>query len=949
MNKFTLLSLLMIWVVPGIAQKKMLTHEDYDGWKQITGTAISNDGNYVLYTIDPNRGDGTLYIDDIERNTTLDYARGANARFTFDSRFAVFLVKSPLDSVRQAKFDKKKEEELPKDSLFVVKLPENQVYAHERVQSYKLPKEGTEWVAFLLEKPLPKKDTVEEESEKDQVQAVKADEKKEKPEGNELMILHLPTQDTFRYERVTEYVFSENGERILFSTVAEDTIPNAGVFAFHTSDRQLTPLDTGKVTYKNLAVDKVGEQAAFVASEDSLKAEERFYNLYYWNEGRDNIQLMADTVTEALPDGWMVSEHAALTFSDAGDKLFFGTAPRPEKYAYEQDTTILDEERVKLDVWTWKDPYVQPMQKVRREEELKRSYQAVCYPASGKILQLADATLPELHFDQDKKLDVAIGTSNVSYRQEVSWDFPFREDVWLVNLQTGSRTLIAEGVGTASGGSGSPGISPGGKFVAWYLPSDSSWYAYDVANGHTVNLTQNIETAFYNEENDSPHVPGSYGKAGWVEEDEALLVYDRYDLWKVDPTGNTPPENLTDKYGRENKLQFRYIRLDPDIDYIPKKEVMLLRAFDEESKQSGFFREDVQRKKAPEQVILDDYAFSGVKKAKNTDDIIFRKESFQEYPDAWVTGLDFQNSQKLSEANPQQDEYLWGSVELVAWTDMDGKQLQGMLYKPENFDPSQKYPMMVYFYERNSDNLHRHIPVVPHRSIINFTYYTSRGYLVFVPDIHYTIGYPGESALKAVVSGTLEMVEKGFVDKENMALQGHSWGGYQIAYMVTRTHLFKAAEAGAPVANMISAYGGVRWGTGMSRMFQYERTQSRIGGSLWEYPLRYIENSPIFFADKIQTPLLILHNDHDSAVPWEQGIELFMALRRLGKPAWMINYNDEPHWPTKYQNVKDWNIRMEQYFDHYLKGEPAPVWMEEGIPALIKGKDLGYSSSEDGY
>jgi dipeptidyl aminopeptidase/acylaminoacyl peptidase len=263
------------------------------------------------------------------------------------------------------------------------------------------------------------------------------------------------------------------------------------------------------------------------------------------------------------------------------------------------------------------------------------------------------------------------------------------------------------------------------------------------------------------------------------------------------------------------------------------------------------------------------------------------------------------------------------------------------LYKPEGFTPEKKYPMMVYFYERSSDGLHGHHAPAPHRSVINRSFYTSRGYLVFVPDIPYKIGYPGESAMNSVMPGVTQLISKGFVDEDNIGVQGHSWGGYQIAYMVTKTNLFKAAEAGAPVANMISAYGGVRWGSGLSRMFQYERTQSRIGGSLWEYPLRYISNSPIFEADKIETPLLIMHNDMDGAVPWYQGIELFAALRRLDKPVWLVNYNGEPHWPTKYQNKVDWTIRMQQFFDHYLKGEPAPEWIEVGIPALKKETTLG--------
>jgi dipeptidyl aminopeptidase/acylaminoacyl peptidase len=252
--------------------------------------------------------------------------------------------------------------------------------------------------------------------------------------------------------------------------------------------------------------------------------------------------------------------------------------------------------------------------------------------------------------------------------------------------------------------------------------------------------------------------------------------------------------------------------------------------------------------------------------------------------------------------------------------------------------------MIVYFYERNSDNLHDYTHPTPLRSTINRTTYVSDGYLVFVPDIVYKIGFPGESAYNSIMPGVTSLIEKGFVDEKNIGIQGHSWGGYQAAYLVTRTNLFKAAEAGAIVANMTSAYGGIRWGSGMSRMFQYERTQSRIWGTLWEKPLLYLENSPLFFADKIETPMLLLHNDADTAVPWYQGIEMYMAMRRLNKPVWMLNYNGEPHWPVKRENRMDFQIRMKQFFDFYLKGAEEPLWMKEGIPAIEKGIQTGYST-----
>lgn len=244
--------------------------------------------------------------------------------------------------------------------------------------------------------------------------------------------------------------------------------------------------------------------------------------------------------------------------------------------------------------------------------------------------------------------------------------------------------------------------------------------------------------------------------------------------------------------------------------------------------------------------------------------------------------------------------------------------------------------MIVNFYEKLSDGLYQHRPPAFGRSQINYVQYASRGYVVFLPDIPYRIGYPGESAYNAVVSGTNAVIALGGIDANRVALQGHSWGGYQAAYIVTKTNMFRCAEAGAAVVNMTSAYGGIRWESGVSRHFQYEHQQSRIGGSLWEKPSLFIENSPLFSLNKVETPLLILHNDKDGAVPWEQGIEFFTCLRRLGKPAWLLNYNEEPHWPVKYPNRVDFQKRMQQFFDYYLMDKPEPRWMMKGIPPMEK-------------
>ena len=324
-----------------------------------------------------------------------------------------------------------------------------------------------------------------------------------------------------------------------------------------------------------------------------------------------------------------------------------------------------------------------------------------------------------------------------------------------------------------------------------------------------------------------------------------------------------------------------------------------------------------------------------------TSNLISSRQTFRDFPDLWVADQELAGLARISDANPQQEQIAWGTAELVSWSSNDGIPLQGILYKPDGFDPSREYPMMVYFYERFSDGLHGYAVPAAGSSSINRSFYVSRGYVLFVPDIPYELGHPGESALDAVVPGVLSILDQGFVDRDGVGVQGHSWGGYQISWMITRTNLFAAAEAGAPVVNMTSAYGGIRWGTGMVRQFQYEQTQSRIGGTLWERPLEYLDNSPLFQADKIETPLLMLHNDEDTAVPWYQGIEMFAAMRRLGKPTWLLNYNGEPHGLRREANRRDFAIRMQQFFDHYLMGAPPPVWMVDGVPAVLKGKTLG--------
>jgi dipeptidyl aminopeptidase/acylaminoacyl peptidase len=428
-------------------------------------------------------------------------------------------------------------------------------------------------------------------------------------------------------------------------------------------------------------------------------------------------------------------------------------------------------------------------------------------------------------------------------------------------------------------------------------------------------------------------------------------------VWEFDPTGVKPAVMVTDSVGRSQHTVLRIVQTrrgrggagggggfggggfggggvrEP----IDPAEPLLLSAVDEETKASGFYRDRLSVRQQPEKIVMAEMAFGAPQKAEDADVWLTTKSTFTEFPNLWV-GPSLTELSRISDANPQQKEFNWGTVELVHWVSTDGVPLKGLLYKPENFDSTRKYPMISYFYESLSQNRYSYVP--PNgRNVINPTHYVSNGYLIFEPDIHYETGYPGPSAMKSIVPGVQMLLARGYVDPNALGLQGQSWGGYQTAYMITQTSMFKAAMAGAPVVNMTSAYGGIRWGSGVARAFQYEAGQSRIGGSLWEAPMRYFENSPLFWLDKVTTPLFIMSNDMDDAVPWYQGIEFFVAMRRLGKEVYLIDYNNDVHNPAGRANQKDIAMRMQQFFDNKLKGAPAPDWMVHGIPYLAKGRD----------
>ncbi len=836
----TICAVFLTSALPLLARaQEPIDHSSYDVWQRLVERSISSDGHWVHYVTSPENGDGVLHVTEAAADATYRVPRGSKAAFSSDARYLVFLISPPKDSVRTAKLAKKKKDDMPQDSLGILDLRTGGVTRYPGVRSFKLPEEGTGMLAYLEVKPTTEQDSTD------------TDENRE--DGTPLVLHHLESGEQMRFPYATSYLFSKDGSYLAYTASGEGGAAG-GIILVRAASMEADTLLAGKGDYTQAAFDEAGSQLAFLSEQDDQEADEPAPSLYLWRD---------DTVTTVvapgdLRQGQWIGKEGTLSFSESGERLFFGTAPRPKPKADEEE---LEEEKVVLDVWNWKDPLLQPMQLENLASDRKRTFRAVVNLSSGTIVQLASADLPSVEVGREGDADFAIANTDIPYQRQISWDWPRYYDVHGMDVQTGNSKLLLKRIQSQAS------LSPEARYLTWWDRDQLAWMLLPASGGEPINLTADIPYAFHNELHDWPYKPNAYGALGWTEADAAFLVYDKYDIWALDPSGTTSPVSVTEEYGRTHGLRLRYVRLDKDEDAVDPDETMLLSAFNTVTKASGFYQDRVRGTREPERLTMMNRRFSMPERAKDADRLLYTRESFEEFGDLWSSGPDFSDPRRLSDANPHQADYTWGTAELVKWTSLDGVPLEGMLYKPDGFDPAIQYPMLVYFYEKMSDGLHQHRPPATSRSSISFSFYVSRGYLVFVPDIPYKVGYPGESALNAVVPGVAALVDKGFVQKNNIGVQGHSWGGYQIAYMITETNMFKAAEAGAPVSNMTSAYGGIRWASGMSRMFQYEKSQSRIGGSLWQYPLRYIDNSPVFQADKITTPVLMMHNDDDGAVP----------------------------------------------------------------------------------
>lgn len=882
---------------PAFAQNasKSLTVDDLVTWQRITDREISDNGKWVACKMEPWEGDATVYLYAAQGQETATFSPADKFAFSASSGYLVVTQTPGKSTVDSLKVLKTKEDKMPMNTLVIYSVA-GKKETIDSLKTFKLADEA-DWIAY-------------QRGRKDST----------------LYVRSLDGSKTFQFPTVTDFQFAKKSGMLYYTSAAEG---EAGIFTLNPEKGSPALIKEGKGVFKQTTFDEKGERLAFLYCADK---DSSYKALSLWlSEHNAPAKEIATRGNKAFPAEWVINENGMLQFSKSASRLFFGTSPEPRQ----KDTTQLAENRPNVQVWSWDEPVQYTVQNYNKEKDLKKSYQAVYNLGNGSIFQLANEELPNIQLGNEGDAALALLSTSRPYSLSSMWEARTRSDYYTVSLDNGERKQIAQA------DYGRFRLSPQGKYAYWYGETDSCWYTIALAEGKRYRLTTPESFPAWDEENDVPNHPYAHGAAGWTANDQNLLIYDRYDIWKFDPTAATSPINLTVN-GRKEKLSYRLEQLDKEARFIDLGKPQLLKGFNETTKGYGFYNARLSAPAAPKTLLAGNYMLRSINKAKNTDDVIYTMETFQQYPDIHYSTLAFKKSVQLTHGDKQQEGFIWGTAELVSWISLDGRPLEGVVYKPANFDPNKKYPMMVNFYERNSETLYNYRMPEPHRSTIDYHLYNSNEYVIFNPDIRYVDGYPGESCYNCLMPGITMMIAKGYINEKGIGAQGHSWGGYQVAYLATRTNLFSAIESGAPVVNMFSAYGGIRWGSGMARSFQYEHTQSRLGATPWSSPLRYLENSPLFTMDKVQTPILIMHNDADGHVPWYQGIEYFVAMKRLGKPCWLLNYTGEPHWPMHMANRIDFQRRMFQFFNHYLKNQKMPKWMSEGVPAVDQPFELGY-------
>lgn len=914
------------------AQKPALDFKAYDTWKRIEKEQISESGQIATYELTVLKGNPILHIDYIAAQKHDSISRGNNAIIAKDEGFVAWLMSPDYDTLRQLELRKVEKRKWPKDSLYIYHIEKDTLFKFEKVKQV-IQAQNAPILAFTQEISSSKQKQTElkkwhklffwkKHNPSENLNPYKTD-------GNRLNIFQSDQNSLLFLDSVTQFSLSPDGNKVAIIKHRKVKLDTFQVSIYQTKDLQLLQEFDAQTLISDLNWSKNSELISFLYSTDTSKVKNMQLLLFSFSELK-STNFGDSTDFELSSDGryQAISKGRKPMFSNDNNLLFFSVVPRE----FDFQDTLLEREKVNLDIWHYRDLQLQPQQLLRKDYDLTKGLIYVYHIENDRLVKIETDSL-RIMVDRQIKAPYLLASNNNPYAIEAQWHAPSKSDIYRIDLLSGTALPLGKGL-TFYGD-----LSADGRYYTYFLSEGQKWMLLDIESQEHICMNCSRKDIVWIEDlNGQPREAGPIGQLGFTKDAKEFCFQSDCDIWTYDISNKTL-KSLSNEVATKNQIELRFIKFHSDsvwLDFNDGYFIGLNKANKNEHLYLYQSNELMKKLDVSQRIVA-------LQKADKNDAYLLRKMDVSTYPDIWlVQDQNFNLAKKISTANPQQNQYNWATVETVKWNAYNGQELEGLLYKPENFDPKSTYPLLFYYYELNADNLHNYQAPKPSASIINPTEYASGGYLVFVPDIRYEPGKPAQGAYNSIMSATDYLIENYPIDENRIGLQGQSWGGYQTAMLITMTTRFTAAMAGAPVSNMFSAYGGIRWGSGLNRQFQYESTQSRIGANIWENPELYIENSPLFHLPKVQTPLLIMANDKDGAVPWYQGIELYNGLRRLGKACWMLNYNNDDHNLTKLPNKYDLSIRMRQFFDHYLLDAPAPSWMTQGRPAVKKDKELGY-------
>ncbi len=931
--------------------KRPIELADSLAWKRVASPTVSNDGQWFAHKLTPNEGDGEVVLRRISDGKEWRFAVGESQgfaappgifvvgggspeiAFSDDSKWFAFTVSPTFKEGKKLK----KERKPLQNKVTILNLATEKKVEFEKVKRFSFSAENAAWIA--LHKYGAEAGPALPPAAAPPAGAPAPD----KATGSDVILRELATGNELNVGNVADFAFNKKGDWLAWTIDANEKSGN-GIQARNMSNGAVLPLDSDKAIYKGLNWTEKGDALAAVKGVEDKGYEDKLYSVVAFNGFASGSP--AKTVYDphkaggedkSFPAGLTVSPNRNPSWTDDQSALLFGiNEVKKKKVGAPKDASKDGEakpdmasmmkkpedepEKPDLVLWHWKDARLQSQQQVEEPRDKNFSYLAIYHIADKKFVRLADEDLRTVNAAPKQKF--AVGFDNRDYEPLSNMDGRRYQDVYVVDLKTGARKLAVKKNRWNSG------PSPDGTHFLYY--DDGQFFTYDMAAGKAYNITEKVPTSFVDAEDDHNVVKPPTNIVGWTKDGASVLLSDDWDIWNV-PVHGGQATNLTVN-GKKDRIRYQTrFRIDPEEKGIDLSQPVYVRTYGEWTKKSGIARID-GGKSGAKALAWDDASYGALMKAKKADVWLYSRDTDQD-SGYYLADAQLANGKKITDANPQQKDFLWSSgSKLIEYTSAKGDKLQGALFLPANYQPGKSYPTIVYIYEKLSDGLNRY--TMPTYNGFNKSVYTSAGYAVLMPDIVYKVNDPGMSAVWCVLPALEAAIKTGIVDKDHVGIQGHSWGGYQTSFLVTQTNAFAAAVAGAPLTEMITMYNSIYWNSGGGNMAIFESSQGRFTGSPLDIPEAYVRNSPISHAKNVKTPLVILHNDKDGAVDFTQGIFYYNTLRRLQKPVVMLQYKGENHGLRVPANMKDYTVRMREFFDHYLMGKPAPTWWTNGVPLL---------------